>query len=116
MSKFTDWLEREMFARGGLNYRKADLARDLGVKQGTVSEWWTQDRTPDDPTLREIGRLFMADLGWIYTDLIGKPPPAGIDRERERLIGIVYNLSEGAKKAVLKDAQTRYEKEKPSRR
>jgi len=54
-SRFGEWLTKGRLA-GGL--RQADLAAQLGVSSGRISEWETGQRVPEAETVERIQEIF----------------------------------------------------------
>lgn len=85
----------------------ADLARDLGIDQGTVMDWINEGRSPRARTARAVAECFGVDATWLLDDTAGYPAPeryTAIESllrlipadQRERLIPILSDPDERA--------------------
>lgn len=96
-----------MFERGGgLEYRYADLARDLGVSQNTTSAWRNGEKISRD-NIRKLAIHFQTTSRHIY-GLLGETPPPGLNDADEILAGLINMIPPEARnsdqlKAVLKN-------------
>jgi hypothetical protein len=91
MTKFSDWLERMMFERGGRKYGPTALARDLGIRPATVTEWSTIGRIPDRTMIQQIAVHFGTTSRHIY-GLLGETPPEGLNDDEEVMVGLIKQL------------------------
>jgi transcriptional regulator with XRE-family HTH domain len=91
MTKFRKWLERAMFDLGGLDYRQADLARDLGVSQNTISSWLNGDKIGRD-SIYKLAVHFGKTSRAIY-ELLGEPAPDGLNDDEEIKVGLLRKLA-----------------------
>ena len=92
-----------MHKRGGYDYRKADLARDLDVRSMTISGWFGGG-VPDDENIRRLALHFGVTVGFLY-QLIDRKPPPDYDPVSDAIMGIIYRLPTAAKARLLKEAQ-----------
>ena len=88
-----------MHQRGGYDYRKADLARDLGVSAMTISGWF-KNSAPDDSNIQRLALNFGVSAGFIYGLLDRKPPP-DYDQLTDEIMAIVYRLTNNRKSELL---------------
>ena len=102
-TKFIVWLEDAMHKRGGYDYRKSDLSRDLGVTAVTISVWF-KGGVPDDENIRRLALHFRVNAAFLY-DLLDRKPPPDYDPVSDAIMGIIYRLPTAAKARLLKEAQ-----------
>lgn len=90
-----------MFDRGGRKYTQAALARDLHVRNQTISDWITGKRPPDRENIARLARHFGTTSRYLY-QLLGEEPPEDLNDALESVDAITYRLGEVELRKLLK--------------
>lgn len=109
VSRFSRWLEDSMFHHGGMNYRYADLADDIGVSKNTISSWKNEKALPAREHIHKLAIHFGSTSRFIY-ELTGQVAPEDLNDTYEQVMAIVYRLTHSNQKELLKELEDRHGK------
>jgi hypothetical protein len=110
VSKFSLWLDKEMYNHGGRKYGAAALARDLSVRRATVSDWLNEIHQPTRVQIKMLAQHFGTTSRHIY-ELLELEPPSDLNDTLERVNAIAYRLNAQGLEKLLKELEGgRYEK------
>ena len=107
MSKFSKWLADAMYGQGGRKYSGAALARDLGIRRATVSDWLTEKETPRREQIHKLALHFGTSSRAIY-HLLGEDPPHDLNDVLEQVNAIAYKLSSEKQRQLLEELKAKY--------
>lgn len=110
-SPFLKWLQKAMsdHGGGGIDYRWADLARDLHVQKNTITEW-KKGKPPSQNNIHKLAIHFGVTSRYIY-ELLDKEPPEDLNDTYEKIAGIVYKMTHPKQAEFLDDLE---KKRKPN--
>jgi transcriptional regulator with XRE-family HTH domain len=86
---FANWVRGQLRRR---QWNDAELARRLGVPNGTVSRWMTGERRPNPQSCDRVADLLGADVDMVLTLAGHRPAPAPVDPQDERA-GLIAMLN-----------------------
>lgn len=92
-SRFLEWLQKAMSIHGGggIDYRWADLARDLHIRPNTISDW-KKGKPPSRDNIHKLAIHFGVTSRFIY-ELLDKTPPKDLKDTYEKIAAIVYSMT-----------------------
>lgn len=107
-SRFLEWLKKAMsdHGGGGIDYRWADLARDLHVRPNTVSEWKNGKKPPSRDNIHKLAIHFGVTSRFIY-GLLDKKPPKDLNDTYEQVAAIVYSMTHLRQAELLSELETK---------
>lgn len=86
--QFMAWMQREMRRR---DWIPADVARELDMNPGQISQWLTGKKQPGTLNARRLADLFAVDQDTMLI-LTGHLPGDQVDDETARLIGLLKRV------------------------
>lgn len=106
-SRFLEWLQKAMSVRGGggIDYRWADLARDLHIRPNTITEW-KKGKPPSRDNIHKLAIHFGVTSRFIY-GLLDKKPPKDLNDTYEQVAAIVYRMTHSRQSELLKELESR---------